>query len=159
MAGKVDDITIARALSGAVGIQRSVQRPAFPTDRPVGPQQISAPEGKSSPRPGQASPAQSFAAILGEAVKKAQPQAGELKFSAHAQARLAARNIYITPADMERLKNAVDKAAAKGARESLILVGNVAYVVSVKNRTVVTAVDGESMKENVFTNIDSAVIV
>jgi len=53
----------------------------------------------------------------------------------------------------------VSKAAAKGARESLILLDDKAFVVSVRNRTVITAVDGEHLKENVFTNIDSAVIV
>lgn len=159
MTGKIDDITIGRALSGIAGIQRPLQRPAFPTDRPAGPKPAFAPDDKGGVRPGQAGSGQSFADILGEAVKKVQPGAGELKFSAHAQARLAARNISITPADVERLKNAVDKAAAKGAKESLILMDSVAYVVSVKNRTVVTAVGGDSMKENVFTNIDSAVIV
>jgi flagellar operon protein len=53
----------------------------------------------------------------------------------------------------------VDKAEAKGAKESLVLVDDVALVVSVKNRTVITAVDRQHLKENVFTNIDSAVVV
>lgn len=159
MTGRIDDITIARALSGVGGIQTPLQRPGVPTGEPAGPKPTPGADGKSGLRPGRTEPSSSFADILGEAVKKAQPLAGELRFSAHAQARLAARNIPITPADVERLKNAVDKAAAKGARESLILMGDVAYVVSVKNRTVVTAVDGDSMKENVFTNIDSAVII
>ncbi len=52
----------------------------------------------------------------------------------------------------------MDKAAAKGARESLILMDNLALVVSIRNRTVITAVDEKRMKEHVFTNIDSAVI-
>ena len=53
----------------------------------------------------------------------------------------------------------VDKAAAKGCKESLVLVDNAALVVSIKNRTVITAVDKESLTDNVFTNIDSAVVV
>ena len=53
----------------------------------------------------------------------------------------------------------VDRAAAKGAKESLVMIDDVALVVSVKNRTVITAVDKAQLKENVFTNIDSAVIV
>jgi flagellar operon protein len=53
----------------------------------------------------------------------------------------------------------VDRAAAKGARESLVMMDDVALVVSVKNRTVITAVDRAHLKDNVFTNIDSAVIV
>ena len=61
---------------------------------------------------------------------------------------------------MQKLQQAVGKAAQKGARESLVLMQpDLAFVVSVRNRTVITAVDGDSMKENVFTNIDSAVIV
>ena len=51
------------------------------------------------------------------------------------------------------------KAAAKGARSSLLVMKDVALIVSVTNRTVITAVDGSSLKDNVFTNIDSAVIV
>ena len=60
---------------------------------------------------------------------------------------------------MALLKDAVNKVEAKGAKESLILMDQMALVVSVKNRTVITAVDSNSMKDNVFTNIDSAVIV
>ena len=57
------------------------------------------------------------------------------------------------------MENAVGKAREKGARDSLILMDNLALVVSIKNNTVITAVDEQSLKENVFTNIDSAVIV
>ncbi len=82
-----------------------------------------------------------------------------LKVSGHAQTRLASRNIELTQADWERVMNGVDKAAAKGAKDSLVMIDDIALVVSVKNRTVITAVDKESLKENVFTNIDSAVVV
>lgn len=84
---------------------------------------------------------------------------GGLKFSAHAKARLDARNIKLTESQMNRINSGVEKAASKGAKESLVLVDNVALVVSVKNKTVITAVDDKSIKENVFTNIDSAVIM
>ncbi len=84
---------------------------------------------------------------------------GELKFSQHAQQRLQSRNIQLGEAEIARLENAVSKAREKGARDSLILMGNLALVVSIKNNTVITAVDEQSLKENVFTNIDSAVIV
>lgn len=83
----------------------------------------------------------------------------EVKLSAHAQSRLKSRNIQMDPARQAKLAAAVDKAAAKGSRESLVLMDDVGFVVSVRNRTVITAVDGPSMKDNVFTNIDSAVIV
>lgn len=82
----------------------------------------------------------------------------EVRFSAHALERLRAAGIQLGPEQLSKLRQAVDKAAAKGARESLVLLDNVALVVSVKNRTVITAVDGGRMKDNVFTNIDSAVI-
>lgn len=82
-----------------------------------------------------------------------------LKVSGHAQTRLASRNIAFGQAEWDRVLDGVERAAQKGARESLVLVDDVALVVSVKNRTVITAVDKTNLKENVFTNIDSAVIV
>jgi flagellar operon protein len=82
----------------------------------------------------------------------------ELKFSNHALERLKRRNINLSNEQLNKLKSAVAKVASKGARDSLVLVDSVAFVVSVKNKTVITAIDGEQMKENVFTNIDSAVI-
>ncbi|MBL8047940.1 MAG: hypothetical protein JNJ45_04595 [Chthonomonas sp.] len=85
--------------------------------------------------------------------------ADRLKVSGHAQTRLASRNIELGQGEWERVMKGVDQAAAKGARESLVMVDDVALVVSVKNRTVITAVDKAGLKDNVFTNIDSAVIV
>ncbi|MGD0474084.1 MAG: TIGR02530 family flagellar biosynthesis protein [Candidatus Velthaea sp.] len=82
-----------------------------------------------------------------------------LKFSAHAMQRLESRNIKLTTDDVARMNAMADKAAAKGAKQSLFLMNDVAMVVSIKNRTVITAVDHDSMKENVFTNIDSAAII
>lgn len=82
----------------------------------------------------------------------------ELKFSAHAQNRLKSRQIEVTPQIMESLKNAVDGAAKKGSNNSLILLSDLAFIVNVPNRTVVTAMDGNSVKDNIFTNIDSTVI-
>ncbi len=84
--------------------------------------------------------------------------ADRLKLSAHAKTRLQSRDIQLDQAAWERVLTGVDKAAQKGARETLVMVDDVALVVSVKNRTVITAVDKERLRENVFTNIDSAVI-
>ena len=83
----------------------------------------------------------------------------EIKFSAHALKRMQTREISLGSQEMALLKDAVNKAEAKGAKESLILMDQMALVVSIKNRTVITAVDESSIKDNVFTNIDSAVIV
>ena len=82
-----------------------------------------------------------------------------IKFSAHALKRLETRQIELGNKEMALIKEAVNKAEAKGAKESLILLDQLALVVSIKNRTVITAVDESSLKDNVFTNIDSAVIV
>lgn len=82
-----------------------------------------------------------------------------LKVSSHAQTRLKSREIELDQAKWERVLEGVDRAAAKGAKESLVMIDDVALVVSVRNRTVITAVDQDHLKENVFTNIDSAVIV
>ena len=82
-----------------------------------------------------------------------------VRFSQHAQERLKARGINLTETDMKKLAGAVDSVAQKGGKESLVMLGDAAFVVSVKNRTVVTAMDRAHMQGNVFTNIDSAVIV
>ncbi len=83
----------------------------------------------------------------------------EIHFSKHARQRLADRRIAFDKQDLARLKQAVDKVDKKGSKKSLIFLNDVAMVVSVKERTIVTAVDGQSAKENIFTNIDSAAIL
>jgi flagellar operon protein len=82
-----------------------------------------------------------------------------VKFSQHAQERLKARGISVSDVDMKKLVGAVDSVAQKGGKDSLVMLGDSAFVVSVKNRTVVTAMDREAMRGNVFTNIDSAVVL
>ncbi|AUS26191.1 flagellar operon protein [Paenibacillus jamilae] len=82
-----------------------------------------------------------------------------LKLSNHAAKRLEQRGIELRSDQMAKINSAVDKAAAKGAKESLILMQDMALIVSVPNRTVVTAMDKQSMEDNVFTQIDSAVII
>jgi len=82
-----------------------------------------------------------------------------VKLSQHAQERLKSRGITLSDTDLKKLAGAVDSVAQKGGRDSLIMLGDAALVVSVKNRTVVTAMDRQSMQGNVFTNIDSAVVL
>ena len=84
--------------------------------------------------------------------------ANVIRFSAHAQTRLQSRQIALQPEHIARLQSAVGRAAAKGGKDALVLMDDMALVVSVKNRTVVTVVDKDNLKQNVFTNIDSAVI-
>ncbi len=100
-----------------------------------------------------AAPGGSFADALGKAAGSE-----ALQFSRHALARVQRRGIELDRATLGRLSEGVGRAASKGSRDSLILVDGTAFVVSVSNRTVITAVGSEHMKENVFTNIDSAVI-
>lgn len=82
----------------------------------------------------------------------------DLKWSAHATARLRQRGIELDPGQLQRVDRAVEKAAAKGCRDSLVMVDDATLVVSVKNSTVITALHRDQARENVFTNIDSAVI-
>lgn len=82
-----------------------------------------------------------------------------VKFSAHAIERMKSRGITLDQDTLRRLDQAVDKAAEKGSRESLMLTDDAALIVSVKNKTVITAMDRQAMKDNVFTNIDSTVIL
>lgn len=79
-------------------------------------------------------------------------------FSGHAARRMEQRGVQLDESHMQRLQSAVDQAEAKGSKDSLILMDDLALVVSIKNRTVVTAVDQANQKEHVFTNVDSVVI-
>ncbi len=89
-----------------------------------------------------------------------QKEISDVKFSQHAVQRLESRNIKLDSEQLQRLQDAVDKASQKGARESLVLMDNqLAFVVSVRNRTVITAMDGATIKDNIFTNIDSAIVM
>jgi len=83
----------------------------------------------------------------------------KLKFSAHAVRRMHDRNMHPSTAELERLNEGFEKARKKGATSSLILVDDMAYVVSVKNNTVITALDKDAAQGNVFSNIDSVAIV
>ena len=99
----------------------------------------------------------SFAAVLASQPNGVQPVGG-IRFSRHALDRLQRRGIEVGPQTLQRLSNGIAQAAAKGSRDSVVFVDGTAFVASVKNNTVITAVGSEHMREHVFTNIDSAVI-
>jgi flagellar operon protein len=80
------------------------------------------------------------------------------RFSRHALERVSRRGIELDQSTMQRLTTGVSRAATKGSRDAVVFVDNTAFVVSVPNNTVITAVGSEHMREHVFTNIDSAVI-
>lgn len=95
-----------------------------------------------------------FAAAL---AKETQCQES-LTISQHAQKRLDSSRVQLTSQDMQRIDGAVQRASAKGSNQSLVMLDDLALVVSVKNRVVITAVDEARTKEGIFTNIDSVVI-
>lgn len=82
-----------------------------------------------------------------------------VKFSNHAIERMKTRGISYSPEDITKLSDAISRAAAKGSKDSLVLMNDSALIVSVKNKTVVTVMDKSALKENVFTNIDSTVVL
>jgi flagellar operon protein len=89
--------------------------------------------------------------------QRTQPTDG-LTFSKHLTERINRRSIDLSPEKLDRLSQAVDKVAEKGSRESVVLLDNLALLVSVSNRTVLTAIETGKMKNGVFTNIDSVVV-
>ena len=97
----------------------------------------------------------SFNQILEE--KKTAVTNSELKFSKHANQRLSSRNIDLSGEQIERLEHGANKAREKGIKESLVMVDNLAFIVNIKNNTVITAVN--DTEDAVFTNIDGAVIM
>lgn len=85
-------------------------------------------------------------------------QSSKLTFSKHAMNRLSERNISLTEEQMQRLNEGTGKAQSKGIKDSLVLVDNLAFIVNIPNSTVVTAMDQTEAEQNIFTNIDGAVI-
>jgi len=93
----------------------------------------------------------SFDEVLNEEITR-------VKFSQHAKSRVESRNLELSPEDLSKLDEALDKASEKGAKDTMIFLRDMAFIVNVKNRTVVTALDSQQIQENVFTNIDSVLI-
>ena len=83
----------------------------------------------------------------------------EITFSKHANERLASRNISLNDEQMTRLNKGIMQAKEKRINESLVMMDNIAFIVNIKNNTVITAMDQNTNDNNVFTNIDGAVIV
>lgn len=83
----------------------------------------------------------------------------KVKFSKHADERLTDRNISLTEEQMDRLNDGMKRASEKGINESLVIMDNLAFIINVRNSTVITAMDSSNTNERIFTNIDGAVIV
>lgn len=102
---------------------------------------------------------ESFGDILKRQISDATAAQDGIKFSKHAMQRLESRNISLNESDVARLNSAVDKASQKGVNDSLILMDNMAFIVSIPGKTVVTAMPVDEARENVFTHIDGAVMI
>jgi flagellar operon protein len=95
----------------------------------------------------------SFEKVLGEKSKSRE----EITFSKHASQRLESRNIILDQNDLARLRDAIDLAEGKGIKNSLIIMDDIVLIANIHSRTIVTAIDKQSMKDKVFTNVDGAV--
>lgn len=91
--------------------------------------------------------------------KQSDATVSELKFSKHASMRLENRNINLSKEQRKRLETGAEKAESKGIRESLVLVDSLAFIVNIPNKIVVTAMEQGEATENIYTNIDGAVII
>ena len=109
-------------------------------------QSINVPEGEWS-----------FGEILKQ--KQSASESSVLKFSKHASMRLRSRNIELSTEQKERLETGAEKAEAKGMKESLVIIDSYSFIVNVPNKTVVTAMNHTESDENIYTNIDGAVII
>lgn len=120
--------------------------------------QPSLPSGQPSAGAGQTTSGngiESFSSIFDRQLERT----AELRFSAHAQQRMAARNVNLEAQELTKVNQAVDRAADKGARNTLVVGEEYALIVNVPGRVVVTAMSREGMNDNVVTNIDSTVFV
>lgn len=113
-------------------------------------------------RPGQES---EFKNLLEQNVEKSTPTSAPvqkengIQFSTHALRRLQERNLPFDKEEYNKLQSALDKLKTKGGQDSLVITGKAAYIVDVPKNTVVTAIDKDSISENVFTKIDSTILM
>lgn len=94
-----------------------------------------------------------------EVLQQINSKNNEIKFSKHAIERMGSRNIQLNDSEYAKLESAMSKAENKGIKEALILMDNKAFIASVKSRTIITTTSSDKMHDNVFTNIDGAVII
>ena len=132
----------------------NIIKPGFPSIEQVTDQYL---QKSSKPQETKTTDGKSFADIYKSVQRIEIPQSG-VKFSKHAANRLTDRNIELSEGQLDRLNSGMRQASKKGINESLVLVEDMAFIVNIKNSTVITAMDKNSSDENVFTNIDGAVI-
>ncbi|MEO8540257.1 MAG: hypothetical protein ABI577_10995 [bacterium] len=81
-----------------------------------------------------------------------------VQFSSHAAKRIERRDLDLDAGKLDRLNSAISRAAEKGAKNSVVMLDDLAVVVDIRDRKVVTAINAEAGRQRVFTNIDSVVI-
>lgn len=133
-----------------------IQKNAFLSIEQLTDRYLSKPQGTTESR---STDGLSFREILQQKSTAGQTGIQELKFSKHAAGRLMQRNISLTEGQLERLNDGARKAGQKGIKDSLVIVDELAFIVNVPSSTVVTAMDSTETIENVFTNINGAVIM
>lgn len=116
-------------------------------------EKINSSSGQKPETAGQLSNGRSFQEILNEQLNQ------RISFSKHANQRTEERNIQISENDLNRLEDACDKAQKKGIKDALIVMDDSAFIVNAPNKLVITVVDKNEMKSNIFTNIDGAVFI
>ncbi|TNF31740.1 MAG: flagellar protein [Deltaproteobacteria bacterium] len=109
-------------------------------------------------QPGQGQETSEFKNLLQEQIGDIKREHG-LKLSTHAAKRLQERNLQMDSEEFFKLRDAMDKLKMKGGKDSLVITPNAAYILDVENNTIVTAIDKDNMAENVFTKIDSTLMV
>ena len=100
-----------------------------------------------------------FEGLLRDQLEGVKPEASGISLSTHAARRLKERNLEMDATEFTKLKGAIDKLKNKGGQDSLVITSKAAYIVDVPNNKIVTAIDRDNMAENVFTKIDSTLIV
>lgn len=90
---------------------------------------------------------------------KLEEQRQSIKFSKHAAEKMQVRDINLDNMEIMRIEEAIDKASKKGVKEALILMDDKAFIANIKNKTIVTSINKEQLKNNMFTNIDGAIII
>lgn len=118
-------------------------------------EQVTGQRGRITPQQNLTGEGLSFQEVLQKKVETD----NNLRFSKHASVRLQQRGIDLTDGQLERLMDGTRKAGQKGIKDSLVIVDELAFIVNVPNSTVVTAMDSKDAVDNIFTNIDGAVIM
>jgi len=128
--------------------------PVIYNNRPILPIQSTTPKQNSNQNESIQS-GDKFSDVLQKTIQDKQ----SVKVSKHAEERLLKRELSLSPNDLKEIGKALDKADTKGIKDALIMMGDKALVANVKNRTIITAAAVQDLKDNIFTNIDGAIIL